>query len=305
MVCAKIVGFLTEQWRRKYEMTLDLTVIVCAYNAERTIKDCLESVKANHPKEIILVDGGSSDSTRSIAESYVGDIIDDKARGLANARNMGMDRAKTKYLSFVGPDNVMPEGSFANMINYMEHHRCAIVSAITVLRDRSNYWGWAQNIFRIRKYRPGYKDAVGTPTLFRTSTAKKYRYNEFMKNSDDTEICSRMAKDGLRFAISDTLCYEIGFDNFSSVVERWTRYGRGDYLFYLIMKKNWSLSRRVKSLLHPFVDDCFTPLRGLKFRESAILPFLCLIVFLRYWGWLKAGITHVERKASAYNRAYG
>jgi len=279
---------------------LDLTVVVCTYNAEKMIKDCLESVKANNPKKIILVDGGSTDATRAIAKDYVDEMIDDQAKGLANARNMGIDRATTKYVCFVGPDNVMPKDSLEKMIDYLELHDCSIVSAVTILRDVDSYWGWAQNIYRIRKYPAGYKDVVGTPTLFRTDVAKKYKYNPFMKNSDDTEICSRMAKDGLLFAIADTKCYEIGFDNLSSVVERWTRYGRGDYFFYCSQRNEWGFNRKIKSIFHPFIHDYWVPATRIKFSETACLPFLLFIVLLRYWGWLKSRLLHVERKTSVY-----
>jgi len=279
---------------------LDLTVVVCSYNSEKMIEECLRSVKKNFPKKIILVDGGSSDKTRSIAQKYVNEIVDDQAKGLANARNMGIDRASTQYVCFVGPDNIMPVGSLAKMIDYLEIHNCSIVSALTVLRDTDSYWGWAQNIYRKAKYLPGYKDVVGTPTLFKTTVAKNYKYNVVMKNSDDTEICTRMAKDGLLFAISDAYCYEIGFDDLSAVVERWTRYGRGDYLFYYSQKNNWGLFRKLKSYLHPLIHDFYVPLSGIKLSETACIPFLGMIVLLRYYGWFKSHVQKVENKSSVY-----
>lgn len=279
---------------------LDLTVVICSYNTENMIKDCLKSVKENNPARIVLVDGGSTDKTRIIARAYVDEIVDDQAKGLANARNIGVERANTKYICFVGPDNIMPKGSLEEMINYLELHNCAIVSAVTILRDTGSYWGWAQNIYRIRKYTPGHKNVVGTPTLFKTDILKKYKYNSFMKNSDDTELCNRMAQDGLLFAISDTKCYETGFDNFPSVIERWTRYGRGDYLFYCTQRKHWGILRKLKSFLHPLMHDFYVPLSRMKFSETGCLPFLIIIVLLRYYGWLKSSIYHVERRASVH-----
>ena len=282
---------------------LDLTVVVCCYNSEKMIKDCLESVKNNHPKQIILVDGGSSDKTREIAGNFVDEIVNDQARGLANARNMGIDRAQTQYVCFVGPDNIMPEGSLAKMIDYLENHNCSIVSALTVLRNTKSYWGWAQNIYRRTKALPGYKDVVGTPSLFKTVTAKKYKYDVFMKNSDDTEICSRMAKDGLLFAISDAYCYEIGFDNITAVIERWTRYGRGDYLFYFSQKNknNWGLFRKFQSFIHPIVHDFYVPISNIRISETACIPFFVMIVLLRYYGWIKSYFQKVEKKSSVYD----
>ena len=274
---------------------LDLTVVVCSYNVESIIKECLESIKKNNPKKIILIDGGSSDKTQTIAKDYVDEILNDKAQGLAIARNMGIDNASTKYIIFVGPDNIMPPGSFAKMINYLKQYNCSIVSAVTFLRDTDSYWGWAQNVYRIRKFTPGYKVVVGTPTLFKTKEAKKYKYDAFMKNSDDTDICARMSKDKHLFAISDAYCYEIGFDNFLSVIERWIRYGKGDYLFYCKQKSNWSIFRRIKSFFHPFHTDFYVPVSRIKLTEFAAIPFFAMITIIRYYGWLKSRICHDER----------
>ena len=59
------------------ESTLDLSVIVCTYNSAPMIKDCLASVKTNNVREVILIDGGSTDDTRKIAGSFVDKILDD------------------------------------------------------------------------------------------------------------------------------------------------------------------------------------------------------------------------------------
>ena len=108
------------------EDPLDLTVVVCSYNAGHMIRDCLTAVRENNPRQVVLVDGGSTDDTRSIAEEYVDLTVDDGARGLANARNRGIDQAVGKYICFVGPDNVMPEGSLRAMMSYLRERGCAI-----------------------------------------------------------------------------------------------------------------------------------------------------------------------------------
>lgn len=281
---------------------LDLTVVVCGYNVEKTIKACLRSIKKNSPQKIIYIDGNSSDHSKQIAAGYADLILDDGAKGLANARNMGIDKAETEYIAFAGPDNVMPEGSLKAMIKYLEDYDCAIVSARTFMLEQSNYIGWAQNIYRKRKYTPGYKDTVGTPVLYKRSVIKKYKYDEFMKNCDDTELCSRMAEDDMLFAISEAFCYETGFDNLHSIIERWTRYGRGDYLFYLKKKDKWNNLRKMQSVVHPIVHDFILPMKRVRPNEYAVIPFLIIIVILRYYGWLKSLMLHVERRESFYSK---
>ncbi len=271
---------------------LDISVVVCTYNSEEMVFDCLESVRKNNPKEIILVDANSTDRTKEIAKPFVDMVLEDGGKGLGNARNMGLDSAKCKYVAFVGPDNIMPEGSMKKMIEYLQQYNCSIVSAVTRLPETDSYLGWAQNIYRA-KYTPGYKDVVGTPTLFETEVLKKYRYDTFMTNSDDTDLCTRMARDGHKFAISDAIVLEIGFTSMAAVLERWPRYGRGDCLFYKKYSHGWSITRKLRSYCHPFGTEFLTPIKHSSLLKGiAIIPFLILITTLRYYGWIRTLITH-------------
>lgn len=42
---------------------MEISVIVCTKNAEKTLEACLKSIEENEPSEIILIDGNSSDAT--------------------------------------------------------------------------------------------------------------------------------------------------------------------------------------------------------------------------------------------------
>ena len=50
--------------------TEKVSVVVCAKNEEKRIKNCLESIKKNKIDEIILIDGNSKDKTIQIAKKY-------------------------------------------------------------------------------------------------------------------------------------------------------------------------------------------------------------------------------------------
>mgnify|MGYP000483421774 CR=1 FL=1 len=69
-------------------------MIVPVLNAERTIGDLLDSLmRVDYNKdnlEIILVDGGSTDRTREIIQSYPVNLIVEKKKGLNVARNTGV-----------------------------------------------------------------------------------------------------------------------------------------------------------------------------------------------------------------------
>lgn len=90
-----------------------LTIVVPAYNVEKYIAACLESLigqtKINH--KIIIVNDGSTDHTAEICEQYetkypelITYIYQDN-QGLGDARNAGIKRADTPYICFLDSDD--------------------------------------------------------------------------------------------------------------------------------------------------------------------------------------------------------
>lgn len=75
-----------------------VTVVVPAYNEEKTIASCIKSVLSQdyRPLEVIVVDDGSKDGTAEIARSFGGvkTVRHGKNEGLASSLNDGMKRAK-------------------------------------------------------------------------------------------------------------------------------------------------------------------------------------------------------------------
>ena len=86
-----------------------VSVVVCAYNAERTIHRCLASLAAlNYPDyEVILVNDGSRDRTLEIAESYdFCRIISQPNKGLSVAGNVGAEAASGEIVAYTDSDCV-------------------------------------------------------------------------------------------------------------------------------------------------------------------------------------------------------
>jgi glycosyltransferase involved in cell wall biosynthesis len=84
-----------------------VSVVICAYNAERTIEECLESLgRLRYPDyEVIVVDDGSTDQTRAIAERYPAfRLISQPNMGLSFARNVGIRAATAEIVAFTDAD---------------------------------------------------------------------------------------------------------------------------------------------------------------------------------------------------------
>ncbi len=84
-----------------------VSVVICAYNAERTLEECLESLRRpRYPNfEVIVIDDGSTDSTKEIAERFPEfRLISHENRGLSAARNDGIAAAQGEVIAFTDAD---------------------------------------------------------------------------------------------------------------------------------------------------------------------------------------------------------
>lgn len=86
-----------------------VSVVVCAYNAERTMESCLISLKdLNYPNyEVIVVNDGSKDRTLEITKRYdYVRLISQENKGLSVARNVGIAAATGEIVAFTDSDCV-------------------------------------------------------------------------------------------------------------------------------------------------------------------------------------------------------
>lgn len=96
-----------------------ISVIVPVYNAEKTLRDCVDSILNQEYKnfEILLVDDGSKDSSPSICDEYASKdervkVFHKPNGGVSSARNLGIDYAKGEWITFVDSDDYISESYF-------------------------------------------------------------------------------------------------------------------------------------------------------------------------------------------------
>lgn len=89
-----------------------ISIIIPAYNVEKYIGDCLDSVINQTYKDldIVVIDDGSSDSTPQIVDMYAARdkrvvAIHKPNGGLGGARNAGLKRASGDYVLFLDSDD--------------------------------------------------------------------------------------------------------------------------------------------------------------------------------------------------------
>jgi glycosyltransferase involved in cell wall biosynthesis len=90
----------------------EVSFVVPAYNEERFIQDCLESIRAQRgvAYEIIVVDNNCTDGTNRLAAALCNRVVICREQGIGAARNQGASHARGKYLAFVDADAKMSSG---------------------------------------------------------------------------------------------------------------------------------------------------------------------------------------------------
>lgn len=88
-----------------------ISVIIPAFNEEKFLPRCLESLKNQKFKdfEIIVVDNNSTNKTAEIAKKFNVILVSEKNQGVAYARNKGAEIAKGEILVFTDADTIFPE----------------------------------------------------------------------------------------------------------------------------------------------------------------------------------------------------
>ena len=116
------------------DKSYDLAIIIPAYNEEKNIKRCIDSVlnqKTTFNYQCIIVDDGSCDRTGQIIDTYVCDkrvtIKHQENLGLSGARNTGIRISKAKYLMFLDSDDSLPQNAVQLLMSCAFEQNAAIV----------------------------------------------------------------------------------------------------------------------------------------------------------------------------------
>ena len=88
------------------------SVIIPAYNAEKTLRRCLASIPIRPDAEVILVSDGSTDATEKIAAEFPVRLVRMEHRGVSAARNRGLSLARGEYVTFVDSDDYVTPDYF-------------------------------------------------------------------------------------------------------------------------------------------------------------------------------------------------
>src|SRR5437764_6868761 len=119
-----------------------MSVVVCTYNGVKTLRQCLEAALALHypDYEVIVVSDGSTDNSAQIAGSFEGvRVIETSQRGLAAARNTGMEAATGEIIAYIDDDAIADPDWLLHLAATLASGPFAAVGGPNVLPPNSNW----------------------------------------------------------------------------------------------------------------------------------------------------------------------
>lgn len=210
----------------------NISVVVCVKNEEQNIAECLASIKMEHPDEIIVVDGNSSDNTVKIARRYTDNIVITKDSNLTRDRQIGINRASCDYIALIDGDHRLRHGDLLSLLADLKTYNFDIVQSQlwSSLDDNWMNKGEAE-MWDVNHNHPGPKTMVGVaPAMYRKSIFHEVYFDDDITSTiDDTDFIYRVSLNkSLSFGVGNTKIEQVHKCTCGEYWRKFKWYGIGD-----------------------------------------------------------------------------
>ena len=264
-----------------------ITACIPCFNNDQTLSTVINSVVSQKHKidEIIVIDDGSSDSSKIIAQSKSDKVYaNDTNMGRGYTRKKAVESASGDLILFCDATNVLPVDFLNKAIRFFRDPTVAAVSGR--INNHSNITGiiprWrGRHLFKESESYQRESIPVSNLTTYgtlmrRSSIEKVGNFDATLTHSEDHELGRRLMNGGYSLlGIPSLVTYSIRRDTLTSVLERYWRWNGGidgkmglpDYF------------RAIKASFKPMIQQ------DLKSRDfaSALISFAC-----PHYGYLRA-----------------
>lgn len=268
-----------------------VSVIVPAFNSEKTIAQTLESLKNMdypHDKlEVIVVDDASTDETAEVALHRGARIIRrEKRGGCAAAKNTGVGHAKKEMVAFIDSDVMVAKNWLRELVKPFEEATVGATGGFVKIRFRkASSLGKYDNLDKhFRKRKADTKSVPGSNSAYRREVFEVVgRLDPYL--GEDPDFCYRVQSHGYKVIYNDkAVVYHPAPNDFWTYFKKQVYYGWQRTLIFLLYPQLRSTliadeHTPLAILLQPFISTAMilSLLLAPMFNSFMII---CLALFL-------------------------
>ena len=263
----------------------EISVIIPTYNRCDLLKRAINSVikQTITPKEIIIVDNGSTDQTYQMVSSLFPEInyFIEKKRGVSAARNKGILESKSKWIAFLDSDDTWKPTKLEKQMEYSVFNQ----DKYRIIHTDETWYRNKKFLNQLKKHKKSggniFKNSLQLCCISPSSVVlKKQIFEEYGLFDENLEVC-----EDYDMWIRITAKEEVGFLD-SPLVLKYG--GHSDQL----SKKFWGMDRfRIKSLEKNLKNEHFS-----KSQKINVLDTLIEKLTIVSGGALKRGNKEIFKK---------
>ena len=242
----------------------EISVIIPTYNRCDLLKRAINSVikQTITPKEIIIVDNGSTDQTYQMVSSLFPEInyFIEKKRGVSAARNKGILESKSKWIAFLDSDDAWKPTKLEKQMEFSIFNQ----DKYRIIHTDENWYRNKKFLNQLKKHKKSggniFKNSLQLCCISPSSVVlKKQIFDDYGLFDENLEVC-----EDYDMWIRITAKEEVGFLD-SPLVLKYG--GHSDQL----SKKFWGMDRfRIKSLEKNLKNEHFSKSQKINVLDTLI-----------------------------------
>ncbi len=183
-----------------------ISIVMPVYNGEKSIRKSIDSVlKQTYSNyELLVVDNNSTDETKNIIQEYIRKSkkirpLHCKRQGVSNARNLGIDLAKGKYICFLDADDIYENNVIEKRTEFVMGHDAPVTTTNwTMVNEKM------ETIIESNAREIAFSDFYQCPVnsdsvMFRSDIIKKVKFDPTLSNGEDWLTWARIARMGYTY----------------------------------------------------------------------------------------------------------
>ena len=242
----------------------EISVIIPTYNRCDLLKRAINSVikQTITPKEIIIVDNGSTDQTYQMVSSLFPEInyFIEKKRGVSAARNKGILESKSKWIAFLDSDDAWKPTKLEKQMEYSVFNQ----DKYRIIHTDETWYRNKKFLNQLKKHKKSggniFKNSLQLCCISPSSVLlKKQIFDDYGLFDENLEVC-----EDYDMWIRITAKEEVGFLDSPLVLQYG---GHSDQL----SKKFWGMDRfRIKSLEKNLKNEHFSKSQKINVLDTLI-----------------------------------